>query len=61
MALNTSGKFQIGREVEAWRPKTMILSEATKEAIAELNSVKSWADLRDLCEQQRIKRERGGR
>jgi hypothetical protein len=64
MSENSSGKFQIGGrsgEVEAWRPKVMVISEETKQALAELNSVRNWAEFRELCEQQRIKRERGGR
>lgn len=54
-----SGKFHVRGEIELWRPKVMVLSEETKQAIAELNAVRSWADLRDLCEKQRIKRESG--
>lgn len=62
MPASNSGKFEIGRgskEVQAWTPKVIRMSEETRQAFAELAMVRSWDDLRDLCEQQRIKRERG--
>lgn len=55
------GRGESPREMlEPWRPKVLRMSEETKAAIAELESISTWADFVRVCQEQEAKRLKRG-